>query len=127
MDNPGANPGGQREFGDKGKRVPAMDELPGRENLELIRIARLFRVIPEVQPVGFGSFQGSNPLEMEGIGSVQVWDSFVVSGRYLGYFCLFHLEKPWKRVKDQPRDEPGTATPSQILNTLSHFPTSDLS
>lgn len=36
MDNPGANPGEQREFGDKGKREPGMDELPGGENLELI-------------------------------------------------------------------------------------------
>lgn len=48
MDNPGANPGGQREFRDKEKREPAIDELPGGENLELIRIPRLFGAIPEV-------------------------------------------------------------------------------
>lgn len=70
--------------------------------------------------MGFGSFQGANPLGMGGIGSVQVWDSFVGSGKYLVYFCLFHLEKPWNKVKDQPWDEPGPATPSQIL--ISKFP-----
>lgn len=99
MDNPGANPGGQREFGDKGKREPGMDELLGGENLELLRIPRLFRAIPEVQPVGFGGFQGANPLGMGGIGSIQVWDPFVGSGRYLGYFCLFHLEKSLEKGK----------------------------
>lgn len=83
MDNAGANPGGQREFGDKGKREPGMDEPPGGENLELIRISILSRAIPDVQPAGFGAFQGANPSGMEehqispGLGSLcGLWEVF---------------------------------------------------
>lgn len=127
MDNPGANLAGQREFGDKEKREPRMDELRGGENLELMWIPRLFRAIPEVQPVGFWEFPKGKSIGnggywiCPGLGFLcGLWEIF-------GIFLSLPLEKPWKKLKDQPRDEPGTAAPSQTLNSLSHVSTSDLS
>lgn len=86
MDNPGADPGGQREFEDKGQKEPRMDELPAGENLELIRIPRLF----QSHSRGAAGEIWESPRG-KSIKNGEIWDPSVGSGRYLGFFCLFQL------------------------------------